>query len=810
VNLLEVALALPPFETYTYRDPRRDERAALGTQVVVPLGSRRVTGFVVGHPDSAPDGVRGVRDIEDVLEDEPALEPEILALGRWAASYYLAPLGEVLRAALPQGERAAARRRLRLTEAGRLFLRRDGEGKGGLVALSLDETDRALLRRLAAARGLGQRTLAGTAAEGRLARFHELGWIEVGDEVSGTGGLREQLWAVARAPAAAPVWKPQQRNRQALYERVLASGDGLALASLAPRERAGVRALASAGLVALEARRPAADMDAGPREQPPALNTHQGEALAALAAAVGQGFSAFVLQGVTGSGKTEVYLRLIAEARRAGHGALVLVPEIALTPQLAARFRARFGDDVAVLHSGLPPAQRRAAWRRLRSGEVGIALGARSAVFAPVRRLAVVVVDEEHDGSFKQEEGLRYSGRDLALVRAQKVGAVAVLGSATPSLETFRNFEQGRYRRLLLPTRANPAAAARPLPPVQVVDLRREPTLSDGLFSKRLLEAVRETLAAGEQVILFLNRRGFSPLVLCRACGNVLRCGQCAVAMTYHRSRDRMACHYCGRDEAPPAVCPVCARPRLERLGTGTERVETLARELFPGARVARLDRDTAGGPGGAGLERVLAAVQAREVDVLVGTQMVTKGHDFEGVTLVGVLLPDQGMHMPDFRAAERTFQLLEQVAGRAGRADRPGRVIVQTYTPDHPAVAALPAHDYEGFVRGELARRREAGYPPFARMVALRLEGADGAEVRRAAVLAAERARAAGGAVKVRGPAEAPIPFLRGQVRWQVWLAALEGASRTALAAAARAAAGVPLAAGVRLAVDVDPQSVL
>jgi primosomal protein N' (replication factor Y) (superfamily II helicase) len=804
-----VALALPPFEIYTYRDPRREERAALGAQVVVPLGPRRVTGFVVGHPDSAPAGVREVRDIEDVLEDEPALEPEILALCRWASAYYLAPLGEVLRAALPQGERAAARRRVRLTEAGQLFLRRDREGKGGLVGLSLDDTDRELLGRLAAARGLGQRTLAGTPAEARLARFFELGWLEVGDEVSGSTGLREELWAVARVPQVPPVWKPQQRQRQALYERALASADGLALARLTPRERAGVRGLARAGLVALEARRAAADD--GAREQPPALNPNQAEALAALAAAVGQGFAAFVLQGVTGSGKTEVYLRLIAEARRAGHGALVLVPEIALTPQLAARFRARFGDDVAVLHSALPPPQRRAAWRRLRSGEVGIALGARSAVFAPVRRLAVVVIDEEHDSSFKQEEGLRYSGRDLALVRAQKVGAVAVLGSATPSLETFHNVEQGRYRRLLLPTRANPAAAARPLPPVHIVDLRREPTLSDGLFSKRLLEAVRETLAAGEQTILFLNRRGFSPLVLCRGCGNVLRCTQCAVAMTYHRSQDRMACHYCGRGEAPPRVCPACSLPRLERMGTGTERVETLTRELFPGARVARLDRDSAGGPGGGGLHRVLAAVQAREVDILVGTQMVTKGHDFEGVTLVGVLLPDQGMHMPDFRAAERTFQLLEQVAGRAGRADRPGRVIVQTYTPDHPAVAALPAHDYEGFVRGELARRREAGYPPFARMVALRLEGPEGADVRRAATLAAERARAAGAAaVRVMGPAEAPIPFLRGMVRWQVWLASLEGVPRAALAAAARAAAEVPLAAAVRLAVDVDPQSVL
>ena len=540
------------------------------------------------------------------------------------------------------------------------------------------------------------------------------------------------------------------------------------------------------------------------------LNRYQAPALAALSEALIEtgGFQAFLLHGVTGSGKTEVYLRLIAEARRQGRGALVLVPEISLTPQLAARFRARFGDDVSVLHSALPPAQRRTAWRRLRAGEVGIALGARSAVFAPVRALGVVVVDEEHDASFKQEEGLRYHGRDLALVRAQKAGALAVLGSATPSLETYHNVELGRYRRLLLPTRANPVAAERPLPPVEIVDLRREPVMADGLFSRRLLDAIRDTLTAGEQAILFLNRRGFSPLVLCRACGHVLRCSQCAVSMTYHRARAELACHYCGLTLAPPTVCPSCNRPKLERLGAGTERLESLVREQFPAARVARLDRDSAGGGGGTVLEQVLSRVSRREIDILVGTQMVTKGHDFEGVTLVGVLLPDQGMHMPDFRAAERTFQLLEQVSGRAGRGDRPGRVIIQTYTPDHPAVLALPPHDYEGFVRGELARRQETGYPPFSRLIALRLEGTDGGEVRKAAFLVADRALALqSGAVTVKGPAEAPIPFLRGQVRWQVWLAARD---RAALAAAARRAADIPLPSGVRLVVDVDPQSVL
>jgi primosomal protein N' (replication factor Y) len=742
--LVEVAVALPLAETFTYRDPR-GVRPVVGTQVVVPFGSRMVTGFVVGHCEAAPGSVRDVRDIEEVVGEGPAVDEDVLELCRWCASYYLAPLGEVLRAALPQGERAEAGRRLRLTEAGRDLLAAEAAGSYGFGSLALDEADRALLRRLAKARSLGCKALLKSApdAAARVERLTESALIEVGDEVRGQRGLRK-----AKGKAA--------------------ESEG--------------------------------------RATPPELNEHQAQAFAALSTALGQGYSTFVLQGITGSGKTEVYLRLIAEARRAGRGALVLVPEIALTPQLAARFRARFGDDVAVLHSALPPAQRLSAWRRLRAGEVGIALGARSAVFAPVRALGVVVVDEEHDGSFKQEDGVRYHGRDLAVVRAQKAGAVAVLGSATPSLETHRNVAAERYRRLLLPVRANPSAAARPLPPVEILDLRVRPPGPDGLLSPPLTEAMAATLAAGEQSILFLNRRGFSTLMLCRACGHVLRCADCAVSMTFHRGRNRLLCHYCARTEGVPAACPKCRQPKLEGMGMGTEQVESVVRALFPSARVARLDRDTASD--GRAVERLLAQVHAGEIDVLVGTQMVTKGHDFAKVTLVGVLMPDQGMHLPDFRAAERTFQLLEQVAGRAGRGERPGRVLVQTYSPEHHAIECLRTHDYEGFVARELRLRQDTQYPPFSRMIALRLDGPEESHVRAAATDAAARARAAAGpAVRVQGPAEAPIARLRGRTRWQVWLS---GGDRAAVNRAARAAAAAPLVRDTRLAIDVDPQSVL
>ena len=764
--LIEVAVALPLLETFTYRDPRGTQPAP-GTQVVVPFGSRMVTGFVVGP--AGPGGAATIKDIEEVVGDAPAIDEEILALCRWAAGYYLAPLGEMLRAALPQGERAEASRRLRLADAGRALLDKEAAGSYAFGSLALDEGDRALLRRLARARSLSQRALlrAGSDTAARVARLLDATLIELGDEVRSTGAPRPRR---RKADAAADA--PSDADAAAA-----ATGEGAGIAG-------------ASGAV------------------PPELNTHQAEALAALGGALGGGYSTFVLQGITGSGKTEVYLRLIAEARKAGQGALVLVPEIALTPQLAARFRARFGDDVAVLHSALPPGERRAAWRRLRAGDVGIALGARSAVFAPVRALGVVVVDEEHDGSFKQEEGVRYHGRDLAVVRAQRAGAVAVLGSATPSLESYRNVLTGRFRRLLLPVRANPAAATRPLPPVEIIDLRKHPPGLDGLFSPPLAQAIGAALAAREQVILFLNRRGFSTLLLCRACGHVMRCLHCAVSMTYHRGRHRLLCHYCARTEAVPTACPKCHRDTLEGLGIGTERVESVVRDLFPAARVGRLDRDTAEEGRGAAVERLLRQVHERKLDILVGTQMVTKGHDFAGVTVVGVLHPDQGMHLPDFRAAERTFQLLEQVAGRAGRSDRPGRVLVQTYSPDHPAIDCLRSHDYEGFVRDELARRQEAQYPPFSRMIAVRVDGPQEQEVREAAAEAATRARAAAApGVRILGPAEAPIARLRGRTRWQVWLS---GPDRAALARCARAAASVSLPRQVRLAIDVDPQSVL
>ncbi len=810
-NFLEVAVALPVQGTFTYRDPRPGVAAPIGAQVVVPFGARTVTGFVVARATAAGEGASAARDIEEIVAGEPAFDEQMIGFGRWVADYYQAPLGEVLRAALPQGEQASATRAVRLTDAGRQALQAQ-ERQPKLVPDATPASPRdAILAALAAAGGeLPLRRLVRTVppAARQLSRMVDAGLVEVGDEVQAR--RPPPTVAYARATGVSVDALPRRAGaKRALAGKLAAAADGLVVSSLSAAERTTLRSLVAVGLARVEHREVVrAPADVRPGAAPPGitLNAAQTHAVDTLTTALTGGFASFLLQGVTGSGKTEVYLRVIASARAAGRGALVLVPEIALTPQLAARFRARFGEDVAVLHSALPPRERLAAWRRLRAGEVGIALGARSAVFAPVRALGVVVVDEEHDPSFKQEEGVRYHGRDLAVVRAQRAGAIAILGSATPSLESTFNVTRGRFTRLLLPERATP----RPLPEVTVIDLRRHPPGPDGLLSAPLADALGATLAAGEQSILFLNRRGFSTLLLCHACGHVVRCPNCAVSMTYHRGRSRLVCHYCGRLQHVPERCPSCGSTRMERMGIGTEHVESIVRDRFPDARVARLDRDTAGerAAPGSGLDAILARMHAGEIDVLVGTQMVTKGHDFPGVTLVGVLKPDQTMNLPDFRAAERTFQLIEQVAGRAGRGDRPGRVIIQTYAPDHPAIVAAAAHDYEGFAGTELAAREETAYPPFTRMIALRIDARDGARARAAATTAADAAKRAGAAVTVRGPAEAPLAMLRGRVRWQVWLASRD---RAAVAAAARAASDAVSATGdLRFAIDVDPHSTL
>lgn len=575
----------------------------------------------------------------------------------------------------------------------------------------------------------------------------------------------------ARLAGGAPLGK---RQREAL-ERLDKAAAGVALRELtAGGVPAGtVRRLAELGAVTLDRetveRAPApVETLADPEAPVDALTAHQRRAVEALEASAGSGvFEVALLHGVTGSGKTEVYARLARATVARGRQALILVPEIALTPGIAARLRTTFGSRLAVQHSGLPAGARHDQWRRIRRGEIDVVVGTRSAVFAPLPAVGLIVVDEEHDGSYKQEESPRYHGRDVAIMRAKRVGALALLGSATPSLETFRHACAGRYRRLTLPQRVGDRA----LPPVRIVDMREEFASrgADVVLSTALAEALDERLERREQALVLLNRRGFAASLLCRGCGRTLECPDCSVSLTFHRGVGRVRCHYCGHSRARPAACPVCAGTFLEHVGFGTERVQAEIERRWPAARVARLDRDTVRRRGAAA--RLIRRVAGRELDVLVGTQMVAKGHDFPGVTLVGVVSADTGLGVPDFRAAERTFQLLTQVAGRAGRGDVPGEAIVQTLHPDHYSVRHACDQAYAPFYREELRYRQAMRYPPAVSLVSAVVRGTVRDRTLADAATLAGRLRAASRRFTVLGPAPAPIGRLRGRYRAQLFL---------------------------------------
>ncbi len=575
-----------------------------------------------------------------------------------------------------------------------------------------------------------------------------------------------------------------------------------------------LKKLATRGLVRLEDEEIVKGVRAGLEQaRPAALTPEQAVAVEHLTQALDRrAFAPHLLHGVTGSGKTEVYLRLVEHALARGLGALVLVPEIALTPQLVGRFQSRFGGEVALLHSALKDRERLRAWQQLRRGEKRIAVGVRSAIWAPVPDLGVLVVDEEHDPSFKQEEKLRYHARDLAVVRAQKAKCLVVLGSATPSLETLENARKGRYETCTLERRVDD----RPMPTVALVDLRverpRTPETRNTeppVLSPSLREAIGQTLDKGQQVILFLNRRGHSTFLTCEVCGENRRCPDCDVCLTHHLSSRRLQCHYCGRTEPVPEVCPSCGGTLL-KLGIGTERLEAEVADAFPHARVARLDRDAA--TNAETLTDLLARFARRELDVLVGTQMVAKGHDFPGVTLVCVVLADAALALPDFRAAERTFHLLTQVAGRAGRGKDPGRVLVQSYNPEVPSVACMLRNDYAGFSAQELERRKALAWPPYTRMVALRVEGDDSQTPRVAQQLGRLIARhmpPPSHGVRLLGPAPAPITRIKGKTRWQLVLKAPSHAAMApVLDALERSLDEVP--SSVKVVIDVDPVAML
>lgn len=783
-----VAVPLPVHGLFTYAVP---EGVEPGAEVLVPFGKRRVTGWVIERL-AAPD-VPDPKPAERVIAPAGAFDGDQLRFYRWIAEYYLAPLGEVIAAATPSGASAKTRHVYQPEPAGiEAIAAEDPEQPEGGEA-------RSVLRELVARPGLTrtalERRLHGEIADvpKALRAAMDAGWVR-GEDVVLEGSRDEETWVeLCGDPAAAGLSSRAVKPREVLA--ALAEGPRRAN----ELDAAAVKKLEAAGVVRRERRaRLTATMASVPRTAPPPLNAEQRAAIDAIDAA-----GTYLLHGVTGAGKTEVYLALAAKALERGEQVLVLVPEIALTPQLTNRFAARFGDRIAVLHSGLTGNERLREWRRIREGAADVAVGARSAVFAPFRRLGLVVVDEENDDSYKQEEGVRYHARDLAVVRGKLAECPVVLGSATPSMETWENARAGRYRLLTLRNRATP----RPVPRLEIVDMRDAPRDEQGkepLLSEPVREAIGEALAAGGKAILLYNRRGYATFVECPGCGQAYDCPSCGIAMVYHQAARRLDCHYCGFHRPFRPDCPRCGTA-LEILGRGTERVEEAVAAAFPGVPIGRMDADTTSERGAHA--RLLDAFREGRTQLLVGTQIVAKGHDFPDVHVAAVLGADHILGMPDFRSAERTFSLVTQLCGRAGRGDTPGRVFLQTHHPDHPVFACIG--EMGAFAGQEERIRRMLGYPPWSRLVLVRLEAVDRVVARGAADAFAREAREQAKGypgVDVLGPAAAPMPRLVGRWRFQVVLRGRHVPSFRAFLQKHHTGWKTP--AGVRRILDVDPRS--
>ena len=823
-QFVDVALPVPLDRAFTYAIA--GEAPPIGARVLVPFSGQRLMGVVVRVHTDEPDAGFEVKHVQQVLDDVALLPQELLHLAEWIARYYVAPLGEVLRGMLPLN--AEIRRVLlyRITEQGRRVLYAGAEkGSSRRSRLSPEDQNReyAVLNALESGEAKKLTSLRGAGANKALVDgMVRKRWLARETEASDRDARRLEKTAVLVENVRLP---KLNENQTAILAELSAVGGRMRVRDLRslPVPSSTLQTLVKRDLVRLEDT--AEIFHLGGVHAPGkkhahehVLNETQTVALAGIAAALGEGgFRPSLLYGITGSGKTSVYFAAMRRALDAGKASLLLVPEIGLTPAMAGQMHAAFGDEVALLHSQLSPDERAEQWHRIRRGEARIVVGTRSAVFAPVCDLGLIIVDEEHDSSYKQEETPRYHGRDVAVMRAKLLGIPVVLGSATPSLESWNNAQTGRYALLRMERRV----ANRPLPVIELVDMRAEfrDTGAEHIFSRRLIEETQATLDRGEQAIILLNRRGYSYVVMCRACGEKIECENCAISMTFHKPvRDsdlhaepgeRLECHYCGYRRSVPKRCPKCESEHLYYLGAGSQQGEERLQEIFPGARIGRMDRDTVRGRGD--MERLLQRLHSGEINLLVGTQMIAKGHDIHGVTTVGVVGCDHALGMPDFRAAERVFQLLTQVSGRAGRGDAPGQVLVQSYHPDHYAVRCAAAYDYEGFVRREMQFRRPFFYPPFGVLANVLVQSQELSEAAAWSGALGEwfASRAASG-IRMLGPAAAPVSRLKRIYRFHLLLKAQRRSELQAGLRAMLAQADVQSIPRKALIVDVDAISLM
>jgi primosomal protein N' (replication factor Y) len=812
-SFCNVALPVPLRTTFTYAVPEAMRgQVQAGSRVLVPFRKKSLIGVVAEMTECAPEGTQ-VREVSKVLDLLPALTPKLIELGQWIAGYYLAPIGEVFRAMLPPVTEIALKRQIVLTEAGKSLA---AQLKEGSTLTDLGDAEVEFLQRALEKKGellIGPGSKAGIAPEA-LQRLQRRGYVQIRETAQGRKRKTQNVVA----------WKGNNGAPQKLLEKegrireLLQTERGplplAQLLKLAQVSRALVQRMLRDGLLESweEPVDPAEDpFDSGYTPPAHTLNETQESAFKAIRARFELGeFGVQLLHGVTGSGKTEVYLRSIQDTLARGKTAIVLVPEIALTLWIGRQCRAWFGarfEGVAVLHSALSDVERAREWWRVRNGQARVVVGTRSAVFAPLENLGLIIVDEEQENSYKQEETPRYHGRDVAIVRAKLENAAALLGSATPSLETYHNAANGKYELLTMAARVE----NRSLAAVEIVDLRLDfqQTHQTSPISKALHEAIAECLAFQTQALVLINRRGYSWSVLCRSCGASVQCANCSISMTYHKSRNRLECHYCGSVQAVPKVCPKCDSKYVYFFGEGSEHLEERLRKEFPGARIARLDRDTARTK--QQYQETLGAFAGGALDILVGTQMLAKGHDFQRVTLVGVVSADFLLSLPDFRAAERTFQLLTQVAGRAGRGDLPGRVLIQTYYPEHYAIQDAVRQDYVSFYERELHYRRMMGYPPFTSLanVIVRDTNLENA-IRWSRKLSEYFLPHDGKGMRILGPASAPLARLKKEHRYQFLLKSPKRSVLTKLLSGALAFCDANEIPQTAVLVDMDPLTLL
>lgn len=812
---LSIVFDLPVNKAFSYLIPANiaSQAAVPGKRVLAPFGKSPRIGYIIGQ-DNSPSNEHKLKEIVDILDYKPLLDPQMLELTKWMAQYYLCSWGEAIKAVLPQGINIRPGRKLRLISLPDDLpdLAKKAPLQAKIMSVLSAEKEVSLKKM---SKKLGRK-----AFQVSLNALEDKGYIRIEDDISPPQVKPKNIKIVDLAlPEEEIKGKDLPSTQSKIIKTLIKSQAPLTPTQLsikAGTSLSPIQTLVKRGLLKIEGKEMSRlPYPKAPLPVPPlTLNEEQEKALGVIVSHINERkFSVTLLHGVTGSGKTEVYLQAIDRVIERGEGAICLVPEISLTPQAVERFAARFPGQVAVLHSKLSSGERYDEWRRIKSGRTPVVIGARSAVFAPLPKLGLIIVDEEHEPSYKQEKKPCYHARDVAIMRAKFSDAVVLLGSATPSLKSYYNTQTGKFYYLEMKSRIDEAK----LPEVRLVDMRAEPAWRaehtgnkpQSPFSAVLVEAIAGRLAKGEQTILFLNRRGFATFVHCRECGYVLTCPSCSVSLTYHAADQRLRCHYCDYQQQIPSICPQCQGTKIRYFGFGTQRVEEELTKLFPQARISRLDRDTT--TKRKSLESVLSSFQQGKIDILVGTQMIAKGLDFPRVTLVGVISADTALNLPDFQAAERTFCLLTQVAGRAGRGKHPGIVIIQTYTPEHYSLQATLTHDYHSFYRQETAIREALSYPPFAHLTKITIKGQEESKIAGAAIDLGQRLRDRNAelkTLKILGPAPCPVFKIKNEFRYQILLKGKTQAAIRELITPTMEE--IPLFSGVGITLEVDPVGML